>query len=99
MQQPTHAPRACNSLLCLPLPLPRPFPPQVLSNAALRKRYDQSGCAALSDVNFMDSSAFYSALFGSEMFEHLVGELVIATVARCVCLWGGRVSYATLHLY
>ena len=32
-------------------------------------------------VDFMDSAAFFSALFGSEMFDYLVGELAIATVA------------------
>jgi hypothetical protein len=29
----------------------------------------------------MDGAAFFSALFGSELFDHLIGELAIATVA------------------
>lgn len=29
----------------------------------------------------MDGAAFFSALFGSEMFDYLIGELAIATVA------------------
>ena len=35
------------------------------------KRYDEHGAAAL-DVNFVDASEFFSALFGSDRFEHLV---------------------------
>jgi hypothetical protein len=52
----------------------------VLSNAALRERYDKNGRDGLA-VNFMDAPLFYSCLFGSDMFDHLVGELVMATVA------------------
>jgi DnaJ-class molecular chaperone len=53
----------------------------VLSNPELRARYDRAGAEGLDQVDFMDSAAFFSALFGSEMFEYLVGELAIATVA------------------
>lgn len=52
----------------------------MLSNPALRERYDQHGLDGL-DINFMDGAQFYSCLFGSELFDYLVGELVIATVA------------------
>eukprot|EP00879_Flechtneria_rotunda_P029081 GHRR01031345.1.p1 GENE.GHRR01031345.1~~GHRR01031345.1.p1 ORF type:complete len:541 (+),score=254.00 GHRR01031345.1:550-2172(+) len=54
---------------------------QVLSNPTLRARYDQHGLEGL-DLDFMDAAAFYTCLFGSDMFDQLVGELVIATVAR-----------------
>ena len=54
---------------------------QVLGNAELRARYDAHGAEAL-DVNFMDSAEFFTALFGSDRFDHLVGELMIAVAAR-----------------
>jgi hypothetical protein len=54
---------------------------QVLGNAELRTRYDAHGSEAL-DVNFMDSAEFFAALFGSDRFEHLVGELMLAAAAR-----------------
>lgn len=54
---------------------------QVLGNEELRKRYDAHGTQGL-DVNFVDGAAFFGALFGSDRFEHLVGELMLATAAR-----------------
>ena len=61
------------------------FPPhshlQVLANPDLREKYDSHGIEGL-DVNFMDGAEFFNMLFGSDSFEHLVGELIIATVAR-----------------
>jgi hypothetical protein len=54
---------------------------QVLGNEELRRRYDAHGAAGL-DVNFIDGWEFFTALFGSDRFEHLVGELMIAAAAR-----------------
>ncbi|KAL4451590.1 hypothetical protein ABPG75_007252 [Micractinium tetrahymenae] len=54
---------------------------QVLGNAELRKRYDEHGTEGL-DVNFVDGAEFFTALFGSDRFEHLVGELMLAAAAR-----------------
>ncbi|KAL6754017.1 molecular chaperone [Haematococcus lacustris] len=54
---------------------------QVLCNPELRARYDEHGAEGL-DVNFMDGGEFFNMLFGSDLFEHLVGELIIATAAR-----------------
>lgn len=54
---------------------------QVLGNEELRARYDSHGAAGL-DVNFMEGGAFFNMLFGSDQFEHLVGELFIACAAR-----------------
>ena len=54
---------------------------QVLSNADLRAKYDQHGVEGL-DVNFMDSGEFFSMLFGSDRFEHLLGELSLAQLTR-----------------
>eukprot|EP00891_Asterochloris_glomerata_P009342 jgi/Astpho2/9342/Aster-07279 len=54
---------------------------QVLGNAELRQRYDQHGAEGL-DVNFMDGAEFFTMLFGSDSFEHLLGELMIAATAR-----------------
>ena len=51
----------------------------------------------------MDGAEFFNMLFGSEQFEHLIGELVIATAARWA-LGGGRPGAAarggpaSLHL-
>ncbi|KAK9800240.1 hypothetical protein WJX73_004696 [Symbiochloris irregularis] len=64
---------------------------QVLGNPELRERYDRSGAEGL-DVNFMDSAAFFVMLFGSDRFEHLVGELTIAAVART----GGDIPQAQM---
>ena len=58
-------------------------PAQVLSDPKLRDLYDKHGSDALGEhANFMDSSEFFNMLFGSEKFEHLVGELAIASAAR-----------------
>ncbi|EFJ53165.1 molecular chaperone [Volvox carteri f. nagariensis] len=54
---------------------------QVLGNDEFRKRYDAHGTEGL-DVNFMDGGSFFNMLFGSDQFEHLVGELFIAMAAR-----------------
>ena len=55
---------------------------QVVGNAELRQRYDQHGAEGL-DVNFMDGAEFFTMLFGSDSFEHLLGELMTAATARC----------------
>lgn len=54
---------------------------QVLSNPELRQRYDKHGLDGVQE-GLMDAAAFFTCLFGSEMFDHLIGELAIATVAR-----------------
>ncbi|KAG2430677.1 hypothetical protein HYH02_013674 [Chlamydomonas schloesseri] len=64
---------------------------QVLGNEELRARYDSHGAAGL-DVNFMEGGAFFNMLFGSDQFEHLVGELFIACAARS----GGQVASADM---
>ena len=54
---------------------------QVLASLELRKRYDAKGAEGV-DVDFMDHAEFFNALFGSDRFEHLVGELMIAAASR-----------------
>lgn len=54
---------------------------QVLASPELRKRYDAKGAEGV-DVDFMDHAEFFNALFGSDRFEHLVGELMIAAASR-----------------
>jgi DnaJ-class molecular chaperone len=54
---------------------------QVLSDADLRKKYDQKGKAGLGDHSAVDASAFFAVLFGSDQMEGLVGRLQLATLA------------------
>lgn len=49
----------------------------MLSNPELRAKYDKYGSAAL-DVEFADPSMIFGMLFGSELFEPIVGEFLIA---------------------
>jgi hypothetical protein len=52
----------------------------VLSNPVLRARYDAHGAAGLGPA-WVDPALFFGCLFGSEAFTHLVGELLLATLA------------------
>lgn len=52
----------------------------MLSNPALREKYDQEGKEELNGVDMMDPSAFFAMVFGSEEFEPLVGPLKLATM-------------------
>lgn len=54
---------------------------QVLSNPDLRARYDAHGAAGL-DVEYVDPGVVFGALFGSELFEPIVGEFLIAAATR-----------------
>jgi len=54
---------------------------QVLSNPQLRAKYDAQGKEDLDSMNFMDSSTFFSMVFGSEQFEQFVGQLKLSTYA------------------
>lgn len=49
----------------------------MLSNPELRSKYDKHGSAAL-DVDFVDPGVIFGMLFGSELFEPIVGEFLIA---------------------
>ena len=53
----------------------------MLSNEELRARYDAAGKEGLGEQDFVDTSAFFAALFGSDKFEPLVGRLGLATMA------------------
>ena len=55
----------------------------------LRRRYDANGVQGL-DVNFMDACEFFTMLFGSDRFQHLIGELMLATAAKN----GGEFSFS-----
>ena len=65
---------------------------QVLSSDELRKKYDEKGKAALASESMVDPTSFFAMLFGSEPFEHLIGELRLATLFSL----GGEVSEAFL---
>jgi len=54
---------------------------QVLSDENLRKKYDERGKDGLKDHAFVDPSAFFAMLFGSDQMEGLVGRLQLATLA------------------
>uniref|UniRef100_A0A7S2SMW4 J domain-containing protein n=1 Tax=Mucochytrium quahogii TaxID=96639 RepID=A0A7S2SMW4_9STRA len=53
---------------------------QVLSDPAMREKYDKHGKEGMGDVPVMDSSAFFMMIFGSEKFDYYVGELQLATM-------------------
>lgn len=55
----------------------------MLSSPELRARYDKGGKEGLADVDFMDGGSFFSMLFGSDQFDHIIGELVMAAATRC----------------
>merc|ERR1719399_635293 len=55
---------------------------QVLSNDELREQYDAKGKAALESSALIDPTSFFAMLFGSEPFEHLIGELRLATIFK-----------------
>ena len=68
----------CHFILCLGV-LSKCL--QVLGDVKLRRQYDANGVQGL-DVNFMDACEFFTMLFGSDRFQHLIGELMLATAAR-----------------
>lgn len=63
----------------------------MLASPELRKQYDAHGVEGL-DANLVDGALFFTCLFGSDRFEHLIGELMIAVAARS----GGELNIAEL---
>eukprot|EP01012_Entosiphon_sulcatum_P026107 TRINITY_DN314_c0_g1_i9.p1 TRINITY_DN314_c0_g1~~TRINITY_DN314_c0_g1_i9.p1 ORF type:complete len:501 (-),score=78.62 TRINITY_DN314_c0_g1_i9:765-2075(-) len=53
---------------------------QILSNPDLRAKYDKEGETGIGESPTIDSGVFFTMLFGSEKFEHLVGRLALTTV-------------------
>ena len=51
----------------------------VLSDDALRSKYDMYGQEGLEGMDFADGAAIFTALFGSDTFHHVIGQLKIAT--------------------
>jgi DnaJ-class molecular chaperone len=72
VQQSDAAAVLCCAVLCCVL-----YALQVLSNPELRAKYDKYGSSGL-DVEFADASMIFGMLFGSELFEPIVGEFLIA---------------------
>ena len=62
---------------------------QVLSNPTTREQYNLRGEEGVSSDNIMESSMFFTMLFGSDKFEHLIGELYMTASVR---LGGNAVS-------
>lgn len=54
---------------------------QVLSDPAQRSKYDQYGKAGLEDEQFMDPTAVFGMVFGSDAFEEYIGQLQMAMMA------------------
>merc|ERR1711865_464444 len=54
---------------------------QVLSDPSTRSTYDSMGKDGVDGAPKMDGTALFSMIFGSELFEPLVGELKMATAA------------------
>eukprot|EP00039_Didymoeca_costata_P028442 m.21076 g.21076 ORF g.21076 m.21076 type:complete len:532 (-) comp7024_c1_seq1:209-1804(-) len=55
---------------------------QILSDPAKREQYDTYGDDAVDSSSMIDASLFFTMLFGSDRFDHLVGELAMASAAR-----------------
>lgn len=55
---------------------------QVLSDPPLRDKYNKFGKDGVQEHAFVDPSALFSMLFGGGKFEHLVGELQMAFLAK-----------------
>ena len=55
---------------------------QVLSNPTTREQYNLRGEEGVSSDNIMESSMFFTMLFGSDKFEHLIGELYMTSSIR-----------------
>ena len=56
---------------------------QVLSDPERREQYDMHGDDAVDTSTIMqDASLFFTMLFGSDKFDHLIGELQMAILAR-----------------
>ncbi|DBA79574.1 hypothetical protein WJX77_009375 [Trebouxia sp. C0004] len=54
---------------------------QVLSDPAQRSKYNQYGKAGLEDERFMDPTAVFGMVFGSDAFEEYIGQLQMAMMA------------------
>jgi hypothetical protein len=52
---------------------------QILSDERLRTAYDSRGKEAVEGQGKMDAAAMYAMVFGSELFESVIGELSVAT--------------------
>ena len=55
---------------------------QILSDDESRRKYDKGGKENLEGEPSIDPGAFFTALFGSQAFEHLVGKPHLATMAE-----------------
>ena len=62
-----------------------------MASPELRKQYDAHGSEGL-DANLVNGALFFTCLFGSDRFEHLIGELLIAVAARS----GGDLNMAEM---
>ncbi|KAL8208047.1 hypothetical protein R6Q57_007459 [Mikania cordata] len=54
---------------------------QVLSNPDQRQAYDAHGKSGISTEAIIDPAAIFAMLFGSELFEYYIGQLVMASMA------------------
>ncbi|CAG9465125.1 unnamed protein product [Pedinophyceae sp. YPF-701] len=70
---------------------------QVLTDSKRRREYDTTGAA---DVEFIEPSEFFTALFGLDELDELVGELTVAAVTRLQAeADGGRPSDHAIAAY
>jgi len=55
---------------------------QVLADPKLRHAYDTKGKSAIEGQHSLEASTIYTLVFGSEDFEHIIGELQLATKVK-----------------
>ena len=58
----------------------------MLSDEKAREKYDKMGLDGVADdMPMMDPGAFFTMVFGNDKFEHIVGELKIASMMASAC--------------
>eukprot|EP01036_Dinobryon_divergens_P033938 gene33938-43844_t len=63
---------------------------QILADEKLRAAYDTRGKSAVAGQQSLEAGAIYTMVFGSEDFEHIIGELYVATAMKMATETGNK---------